>query len=168
MVASDLRHPERRAGHEPAGSLVQRIPGALRAAVAQDKLPCSRLCASANGRPMPSSAPPPKRSISPSDDHFDNQPIDLPLDVPFGKAPKMYRDVQSLPAQGKALQRDGISPATPPSALRLPTVAEKSFLITIGDRTVTGPGNRDQMVGPWQIPVADWPLPPRPTTWLPR
>jgi phosphoribosylformylglycinamidine synthase len=39
--------------------------------------------------------------------------------------------------------------------LRLPTVAEKSFLITIGDRTVTGLVNRDQMVGPWQIPVAD-------------
>ncbi|MCS3460141.1 phosphoribosylformylglycinamidine synthase [Aeromonas sp. BIGb0445] len=91
-----------------------------------------------------------------SDAHFDNQPIDLPLDVLLGKAPKMHRDVQSLPAQGKALMLDGITLSDAAErVLRLPTVAEKSFLITIGDRSVTGLVNRDQMVGPWQIPVAD-------------
>ena len=91
-----------------------------------------------------------------SDSHFDNQPIDLPLDVLLGKAPKMHRDVQSLPAQGKALMLDGVTLSDAAErVLRLPTVAEKSFLITIGDRTVTGLVNRDQMVGPWQIPVAD-------------
>lgn len=97
-----------------------------------------------------------EKHLTLSDDHFDNQPIDLPLDVLLGKAPKMHRDVQSLPAQGKALQLDGITLSDAAErVLRLPTVAEKSFLITIGDRTVTGLVNRDQMVGPWQIPVAD-------------
>lgn len=97
-----------------------------------------------------------EKHLTLSDSHFDNQPIDLPLDVLLGKAPKMHRDVQSLPAQGKALQLDGITlNDAAERVLRLPTVAEKSFLITIGDRTVTGLVNRDQMVGPWQIPVAD-------------
>jgi phosphoribosylformylglycinamidine synthase len=91
-----------------------------------------------------------------SDSHFDNQPIDMPLDVLLGKTPKMTRDVQTLKAKGDALNRSEISIADAVNrVLHLPTVAEKTFLVTIGDRTVTGMVARDQMVGPWQIPVAN-------------
>ncbi|MEO6925585.1 MAG: phosphoribosylformylglycinamidine synthase, partial [Rhodanobacter sp.] len=83
--------------------------------------------------------------------------IDLPMDVLFGKPPRMHRDatrvkprVDLVPdlssiGMGEALLR----------VLRLPTVGSKSFLITIGDRTVGGLNHRDPMVGPWQMPVAD-------------
>lgn len=91
-----------------------------------------------------------------NDSHFGNQPIDLPLSVLLGKPPKMHRDVQSLQAQGQQLTRDGIKLSEAANRLlRLPAIAEKTFLITIGDRSVTGLVARDQMVGPWQIPVAD-------------
>ncbi|MDX1705625.1 phosphoribosylformylglycinamidine synthase [Pseudidiomarina sp.] len=91
-----------------------------------------------------------------SDRHFDNKPIDLPLDVLLGKPPKMHRDAQSKQAAGEPLNRDGIKLSEAAKRLlRLPAIAEKTFLITIGDRTVTGLVARDQMVGPWQIPVAD-------------
>lgn len=91
-----------------------------------------------------------------NDSHFGNQPIDLPLSVLLGKPPKMHRDVQSLQAQGQPLVRDGIKlNEAAKRLLRLPAIAEKTFLITIGDRSVTGLVARDQMVGPWQIPVAD-------------
>lgn len=91
-----------------------------------------------------------------SDTHFDNQPIDLPLDVLLGKTPKMTRDVTTRKAAGKALDRQGITVAQAVNrVLHLPAVAEKTFLVTIGDRTVTGMVSRDQMVGPWQIPVAN-------------
>lgn len=91
-----------------------------------------------------------------SDTHFDNQPIDLPLDVLLGKTPKMTRDVQTLNAAGSALDRRDITLADAVNrVLHLPAVAEKTFLITIGDRSVTGMVARDQMIGPWQIPVAD-------------
>ncbi|MCW1875269.1 phosphoribosylformylglycinamidine synthase [Erwinia sp. INIA-01] len=94
--------------------------------------------------------------LSLADSHFDNTPIDLPLDVLLGKTPKMTRDVASLKAKGDALVRDNISIADAVNrVLHLPTVAEKTFLVTIGDRTVTGMVARDQMVGPWQIPVAN-------------
>ncbi|GAA5213835.1 phosphoribosylformylglycinamidine synthase [Corallincola platygyrae] len=91
-----------------------------------------------------------------NDSHFDNKPIDMPLNVLLGKTPKMHRDVTRLQAAGQALTLDGVDPLEAAERLlRLPTVAEKTFLITIGDRTVTGLVARDQMVGPWQIPVAD-------------
>jgi len=91
-----------------------------------------------------------------SDSHFDNKPIDMPLDVLLGKTPKMTRDVTTLQAKGEALVCDGITIADAVNrVLHLPTVAEKTFLITIGDRSVTGMVARDQMVGPWQIPVAN-------------
>ncbi|MGS0683026.1 phosphoribosylformylglycinamidine synthase [Shewanella sp. 125m-7] len=91
-----------------------------------------------------------------SDEHFENHPIDLPLEVLLGKAPKMSRDVVSAKANLVALNLDGIEvQQAAHRLLRLPTIAEKTFLITIGDRTVTGLVNRDQMVGPWQVPVAD-------------
>ncbi|QKJ88249.1 Phosphoribosylformylglycinamidine synthase [Paramixta manurensis] len=97
-----------------------------------------------------------ERHLTLSDSHFDNQPIDMPLDVLLGKTPKMTRDVTTLKVQGTALQRDDIVLAEAVKrVLHLPTVAEKTFLVTIGDRSVTGMVARDQMVGPWQIPVAN-------------
>lgn len=97
-----------------------------------------------------------EQHLTMSDSHFDNQPIDLPLDVLLGKAPKMTRDVQTRKAAGEAIDSRDISIADAVNrVLHLPAVAEKTFLVTIGDRTVTGMVSRDQMVGPWQVPVAN-------------
>lgn len=97
-----------------------------------------------------------QRELVLKDAHFNNQPIDMPLDVLLGKTPKMLRDVNTLKAQLGALDRTSIHlNEAVKRVLHLPAVAEKTFLITIGDRTVTGMVARDQMVGPWQIPVAD-------------
>ncbi|EQC00884.1 phosphoribosylformylglycinamidine synthase [Photorhabdus temperata] len=97
-----------------------------------------------------------ERHLLLNDEHFDNQPIDMPLDVLLGKTPKMLRNVSTLKASGESLDRRDINLAEAVKRImHLPAVAEKTFLITIGDRTVTGMVSRDQMVGPWQIPVAD-------------
>ncbi|GAB2625584.1 phosphoribosylformylglycinamidine synthase [Novilysobacter erysipheiresistens] len=84
-------------------------------------------------------------------------PIDLPMDLLFGKAPKMQRDTQRPgDAPWPSLDWSGLD--LHDAALRVmahPTVASKQFLITIGDRSVGGLTARDQMVGPWQVPVAD-------------
>lgn len=91
-----------------------------------------------------------------SDAHFGNNPIDLPMNVLLGKTPKMTRDVTSSAVENAPVSQDGISIKDAlHRVLRLPVVAEKTFLITIGDRSVTGMVARDQMVGPWQIPVSD-------------
>jgi phosphoribosylformylglycinamidine synthase len=90
------------------------------------------------------------------DEHFGNRPIDVPLQVILGKPPRMRRVAESLPARGEAFDAAAIDVrAALERVLRLPAVADKTFLITIGDRTVTGLVVRDQMVGPWQVPVAD-------------
>ncbi|MEO6032875.1 MAG: AIR synthase-related protein, partial [Burkholderiaceae bacterium] len=84
-------------------------------------------------------------------------PIDLPMDVLFGKAPKMHRDTDR-PAGPVWPSLDWTRLDLHDAALRVlshPTVAAKQFLITIGDRSVGGLTARDQMVGPWQVPVAD-------------
>ena len=90
------------------------------------------------------------------DPHFENRPIDLSLDVLLGKPPKMHRSETTLQ---RPLQPLVIGDCTLAEAAQLvlghPTVADKTFLISIGDRTVTGLICRDQMVGPWQVPVAD-------------
>jgi phosphoribosylformylglycinamidine synthase len=84
------------------------------------------------------------------------RPVDLPLDVLLGKAPKMLRDVRSAQPLQVPLQLDGIDLREAAyRVLRNPTVADKTFLISIGDRSVGGMISRDQMVGPWQVPVAD-------------
>ena len=83
--------------------------------------------------------------------------IDLPMDVLFGKAPKMHRDTQR-PSASPWPALDGKDIDLHEAGLRVlahPTVAAKNFLITIGDRSVGGLTARDQMVGPWQMPVAD-------------
>ncbi len=90
------------------------------------------------------------------DGYFDNTPIDIPMDVLFGKPPKMLRDVHHKPFRKDELNTADIDiREAVERVLRLPTVASKGFLITIGDRSVTGLVARDQMVGPWQVPVAD-------------
>ncbi|NVJ61302.1 MAG: phosphoribosylformylglycinamidine synthase [Gammaproteobacteria bacterium] len=90
-----------------------------------------------------------------TDEEFDNKPIDLPMDVLFGKPPKMHREAQSIISPKQPLKiEDDVSSALE-RVLSLPAVADKTFLISIGDRTVGGLVNRDQMVGPWQVPVAD-------------
>lgn len=97
-----------------------------------------------------------EKHLTLNDSHFDNQPIDMPLDVLLGKTPKMERNVETLKAKGDALDTRNITIADAVNrVLHLPTVAEKTFLVTIGDRSVTGMVARDQMVGPWQIPVAN-------------
>jgi phosphoribosylformylglycinamidine synthase len=97
-----------------------------------------------------------ERHLTVNDSHFDNDPVDLPLEVLLGKAPKMHRDVESKQASGDVFDTSAIDVADAAQRLlRLPTIAEKTFLITIGDRSVTGLVARDQMVGPWQVPVAN-------------
>lgn len=92
-----------------------------------------------------------------TDRHFNNQPVDLPLAVLLGKVPKMIRNVQRRQACGTPLRTDAMQLAEAVKrVLHLPVVAEKTFLITIGDRSVGGMVARDQMIGPWQIPVADY------------
>ncbi|MEM7054721.1 MAG: phosphoribosylformylglycinamidine synthase, partial [Pseudomonadota bacterium] len=83
-------------------------------------------------------------------------PVDLNLDVLLGKTPKMLRDVRRLSVAPVDQGLDGIAlDQAVAQVLRVPSVASKQFLITIGDRTVGGLSARDQMVGPWQVPVAD-------------
>ncbi|HHY0325159.1 TPA: phosphoribosylformylglycinamidine synthase [Vibrio cholerae] len=90
------------------------------------------------------------------DSHFANTPIDMPMDILLGKPPKMHREASTLKVSSPALERSGIElNEAVDRVLRLPAVAEKTFLITIGDRSVTGLVARDQMVGPWQVPVAN-------------
>ncbi len=90
------------------------------------------------------------------DEHFDNRPIDMPLDVVLGQPPRMLRDVRWLPHRPMPFDLRAIDVREAViRLLRLPTIADKTFLITIGDRTVGGLICRDQMVGPWQVPVSD-------------
>jgi phosphoribosylformylglycinamidine synthase len=82
--------------------------------------------------------------------------IDLPLHVLFGKPPKMERELARTKIAAAPLDLAGITIADAVERmLRLPTIASKSFLITIGDRSITGMVVQDQMVGPWQVPVTD-------------
>ena len=102
-----------------------------------------------------------EEQLTVTDEHFAGNdkldtPIDLPLDVLLGKTPKIFKDVATKTAAGDELPLADIDLTDAADRiLSLPTVAEKTFLITIGDRSVTGMVNRDQMVGPWQVPVAD-------------
>ncbi|MEP1213398.1 MAG: phosphoribosylformylglycinamidine synthase [Marinobacter sp.] len=90
------------------------------------------------------------------DSYFDDRPVDLPMEVLFGKPPRMHRSVSRSSFTKPIFDstridlQDAIN-----RVLRLPSVGSKSFLITIGDRTITGLVARDQMAGPWQVPVSD-------------
>jgi phosphoribosylformylglycinamidine synthase len=91
-----------------------------------------------------------------TDSHFNNTPVDMPLNVLLGKPPRMHRSVAREAEQGDDFNAASVDiEEALGRVLRHPAVASKSFLITIGDRTITGLVARDQMVGPWQVPVAD-------------
>ncbi|MCB1906362.1 MAG: phosphoribosylformylglycinamidine synthase [Rhodocyclaceae bacterium] len=96
------------------------------------------------------------RRLTVADRHFGNKPVDMEMQVLLGKPPKMTRSVSRravfLPPFDVT---DIVLDEACRRVLRMPAVASKSFLITIGDRTVGGMTARDQMVGPWQVPVAD-------------
>ncbi|MEC5217122.1 phosphoribosylformylglycinamidine synthase [Actimicrobium sp. GrIS 1.19] len=97
-----------------------------------------------------------ERQLQVIDPAHDNAPVDMPMDVLLGKPPKMHRDVMHLARSLPAIDLTGVELVdVGQRVLRLPTVGDKSFLITIGDRTVGASTVRDQMVGPWQVPVAD-------------
>jgi len=90
------------------------------------------------------------------DELLGEAPVDLPMNVLFGKPPKMQREFDRADFVRQPFSLTGIElREAVQRVLQLPTVASKSFLITIGDRSVTGLVNREQMVGPWQVPVAD-------------
>ena len=91
-----------------------------------------------------------------SDSHFGNDAVDMDLEVLLGKPPKMTRDVARKPRHLPPFDAAAVDlKEAAYRVLRMPSVASKHFLITIGDRTVGGMTARDQMVGPWQVPVAD-------------
>lgn len=97
-----------------------------------------------------------QKNITVVDEHFGNNPVDLPMSVLFGKTPKMHRHATRKETQYDEFSAEGIDLTEAVfRVLRHPTVASKGFLITIGDRSVSGMVARDQMVGPWQVPVAD-------------
>ena len=97
-----------------------------------------------------------ERHLTVKDGLFDNQPVDMDLSVLLGKPPKMTRDVKSVAKKLTAFDTSKVDiKEAVARILRLPGVADKTFLITIGDRSVTGLIARDQMVGPWQVPVSD-------------
>ncbi|MBZ5793017.1 phosphoribosylformylglycinamidine synthase [Burkholderia contaminans] len=86
----------------------------------------------------------------------DEYPVDMPMEVLLGKPPRMHRDVARVTTERTPVDVTGIALSeVAVDVLKHPTVGSKSFLITIGDRSVGGTSVRDQMVGPWQVPVAD-------------
>ena len=94
--------------------------------------------------------------LSISDKNFDNNPVEVDLSTVLGKPPKMLRDVKRVAPKLEPLSLDGIElKEAAYRVLRHPAVADKTFLISIGDRTVGGLCSRDPFVGPWQVPVAD-------------
>ena len=97
-----------------------------------------------------------KPHLSLKDAHFNNKPIDIGMSLLFGSSPKTLKNVESIINNEPEFKNTGIKlDEAINRLLRLPTVASKNFLITIADRTVTGLIARDQMIGPWQVPVAD-------------
>lgn len=97
-----------------------------------------------------------ERHLTVEDNHFGNKPVDMDLSVLLGKPPKMTRTVTHVERKLASFDSSKIDlEEAARRVLNLPGVADKTFLITIGDRSVTGLVARDQMVGPWQTPVAD-------------
>jgi phosphoribosylformylglycinamidine synthase len=91
-----------------------------------------------------------------TDPLLSSTPVDMPIEVLLGKAPRMTRDVRTIRKAAAGLSTAGATIGESLDRLLcLPAIADKSFLITIGDRSVGGMISRDQMVGPWQVPVAD-------------
>lgn len=99
----------------------------------------------------------PEQHLTLTDSHFENKPIDMPLDVLLGKPPRMVRHEKTArrPLESETIPAGETISSVAERVLANPSVADKTFLISIGDRSVTGMVCRDQMVGPWQVPVAD-------------
>ncbi len=97
-----------------------------------------------------------KQQLQVQDSEFEDMPVDIPMSLLFGKPPKMHRDVKHVirDSHNFATGRISLERAVE-RVLQFPAVGSKSFLITIGDRSITGLVARDQMVGPWQVPVSD-------------
>lgn len=97
-----------------------------------------------------------EQTLQVKDTLLDANPVDLPMSVLFGKAPKMHRTAETRTYNTPEFDITGLSVQDAAErVIQHPAVASKQFLITIGDRSVTGQVVRDQMVGPWQVPVAD-------------
>ena len=97
-----------------------------------------------------------KPTLVVGDEHFHNEAVDLPMRVLFDEWPPLKIKAERLKPSLEAFSTEGIAWADAVSrVLSFPCVADKSFLITIGDRSVTGLVARDQMIGPWQVPVSD-------------
>ena len=97
-----------------------------------------------------------EKHITLNDEHFDNKPVDLPMGLLFGNTPQMHINVTTVKVAQDSFDTSAIKlDDAIERVLKVPAVASKSFLITIGDRSITGMVARDQMVGPWQVPVAD-------------
>ena len=96
------------------------------------------------------------KQLTLNDRHFENKAVDIPMEVLLGKPPKMKRNVERIKRDATVLDLDNIQiDEAVYRVLKFPAVADKSFLIHIGDRTVGGLSVRDQLVGPWQVPVSD-------------
>ena len=97
-----------------------------------------------------------EKHLKVNDTLLEGTPVDLPMSVLFGKPPKMHRTAERLELALSTFDDSAIElDEAVDRVLKHPSVASKSFLITIGDRSVTGQIVRDQFVGPWQVPVAD-------------
>ena len=96
-----------------------------------------------------------ERNLQVTDRLFGNAPVDMPVEVLLGKPPRMTREATRTRRQGDDLPQGIDLREAALRVLRFPAVADKTFLVTIGDRSVGGLTARDQMVGPWQVPVAD-------------
>ena len=97
-----------------------------------------------------------ERQLKVVDPEHGNHPVDMPMNILLGKPPKMHRDVKRVETRLTRIDLTGMDLVeVARRVLLLPSVADKSFLITIGDRSVGAASVRDQMVGPWQVPVAD-------------
>ena len=97
------------------------------------------------------------RHLTVEDPLFNNNAVDIPMQVILGGTPRMSRSYESIERQGDDFDTAQVTDLKDAiyRVIKNPTVASKSFLITIGDRSITGMVARDQMVGPWQVPVAD-------------
>ena len=97
------------------------------------------------------------RHLTVEDPLFGNKPVDMPMQVMLGGTPRMRRSYETAPHKGDDFDASKVTDLKDAiyRVIKNPTVASKSFLITIGDRSITGMVARDQMVGPWQVPVAD-------------
>ncbi len=97
-----------------------------------------------------------EQKLTVTDAYFENKPVDIPMNLLFGNTPKTFKDITTSEPELEKFDTSKITIADAvDKILDFPTVASKKYLITIGDRTVSGLVHRDQMVGPWQVPVAD-------------